>query len=115
MREARGCSEPVDGLHPLILCGSAYQRKEREMMDEREMKEIPVVESGEPRAAGAASASASSGNATIEPPRRREHSPAIAPAKAGPGALPPQADPAPCPTCSGPGMEGAMATASYVY
>jgi len=52
------------------------------MMDEREMKEIPVVESGEPRAAGAASASASSGNATIEPPRRREHSPAIAPAKA---------------------------------
>jgi len=39
----------------------------------------------------------------------------IMPSKPGLGALPAQAGPAPCPTCGGMGMEGAMAPASYVY
>jgi PatG C-terminal len=84
-------------------------------MDQPETQEIVGAESGEARAAMAATTAASSGNAAIGAAHPREASPGIAPARSGVGALPAQAGPAPCPTCGGPGMEGAMVAASYVY
>jgi hypothetical protein len=84
-------------------------------VDQPETKEIALVEPHEPRVAAAAAAPASSGNAVIGPGLRREASPAIMPARSELGTLPAQAGPPPCPTCGGLGMEGAMATASYVY
>jgi hypothetical protein len=82
-------------------------------MDQPETNEIAPVESGERTVA--ASGSASARNAAVDPAHRREAPPAIASAKSGLGALPAQAGPAPCPTCGGAGVEGAMTTASYVY
>jgi len=84
-------------------------------MDQPEAKEIALAEPGEPRAAAAASTPGSAGGGAMGFARPREASPAIALARAALGALPAQAGPAPCPTCGGVGMEGAMATASYVY
>jgi len=84
-------------------------------MDQPETNEALVVESDQPRAAVAASAPVSPGNAAAGLARRQTASPAIIPAKPGLGALPAQAGPTPCPTCGGPGMDGAMASASYVY
>lgn len=83
-------------------------------MDQPETNEVMIAESAEPRAV-AVSASVSSGRAAIGVAPPRETSPVIPPASFGRGALPAQAGPAPCPTCGAPGMEGAMATASYVY
>src|SRR5271165_7074496 len=84
-------------------------------MDQLENTEALVVEPDQLRAAAAASAPVRSGNAAASLARQREVSPMIMPAKPGLGALPAQAGPAPCPTCGGMGMEGAMASASYVY
>src|SRR5271166_1344835 len=83
-------------------------------MDQPETQEI-VLEPGEPRAALAAIASQSSGNAAIGRAHQREASLGISRAKSGAAALPAQAGPAPWPTCGGLGLEGAMAAASYVY
>jgi hypothetical protein len=84
-------------------------------MDQPETNEVVVAESTEPRAIAATSVLAGSRDSGVASAPRREASPVIMPAKSGIGALPAQAGPAPCPTCGAPGMEGAMATASYVY
>jgi hypothetical protein len=84
-------------------------------MDQPETKESALVEPDGPRAAAAASASASSGTAATGLAHPREAPPAIMLARSGVGAMAAQAGPAPCPTCGGLGMEGAMATASYAY
>jgi PatG Domain len=84
-------------------------------MDQPETNEVVVAESAEPRGVAAASALASSANSAMAPVQRREAPPVFTPARSGLGALPAQAGPAPCPTCGGVGMQGAMATASYVY
>jgi hypothetical protein len=84
-------------------------------MEQPVANETTAIGSGEPKPAAAASASLSSGTAAIAPAARRETSPAVAPAKFGPGALPAQATPVPCPTCNGAGVEGAAMMTSYVY
>jgi hypothetical protein len=84
-------------------------------MDQPETNEVLVAGPGEPRAVAATSLSAGSPESAVASAFRRDASSAIMPAKSGMGALPAQAGPAPCPTCGAPGMEGAMATASYVH
>jgi hypothetical protein len=84
-------------------------------MEQPVANETTAIESGEPKPAAAASASLSSGNMAIGPAARRETSPAVAPSKFGPGVLPAQATPVPCPTCNGVGMQGAAMMTSYVY
>jgi hypothetical protein len=70
-------------------------------MEQPETNENTGVESVEPRAAAAAIASAVSGNAAIGSAGSRAATPAVVPAKLGPGALPAQAGPLPCSTCGG--------------
>jgi PatG Domain len=84
-------------------------------MEQRESNEALVVEPEQPKATVSTPAPISSGIAAVGLAHRREVSPAIMPAKPGLSALPAQAGPAPCPTCGGAIMDGAMATASYVY
>ena len=84
-------------------------------MDQPETVEIAGVVSGEARAAAVATAPASFGSAAVGVAPRREAPPAVIAAKSGLGAMPAQAGPAPCPTCGGADMNGAMAAASYVY
>ena len=82
-------------------------------MDQPETNE--AAGPAEARSVAAAPAPTAGGAAVIGFAPAREASPAIMLAKSGADALPAQAGPAPCPTCGGAGMQGAMATASYVY
>ena len=79
-------------------------------MDQPETNEVVVAEPGEPTVV-ARSVLAGSRDSAVASAFRREASPT----KVGARVLPAQMTPAPCPTCGGAGVDGAMATASYVY
>jgi cyclic patellamide precursor peptide PatG len=80
-------------------------------MEQSETNAIAAVESPEARGM----ALVRSGTAAINAAEPRQASPPVVPAKSLVGALPAQADPVPCPTCGGAGMEGAAMILSYVY
>ena len=85
-------------------------------MDQPDTNEALVVEPAEARAGASTTPPASFAITATGLAHRREASPPVLSAKYGAGGLlPAQLGPAPCPTCGGMGMEGAMATASYVY